>query len=67
MTGATIKSIEEKWSVISSNVLKYSRIETRKSVKKLITRFDEYQEEENSGSQTFYYVYYTAVMLSIFV
>ena len=67
MTGATIKSIEEKWSVISSNVLKYSRIETRKSVKKLITRFDEYQEEENSGNKTFYCVYYIAFILSILV
>ena len=49
ITGARKEDVEKKWSAISLNVLKYSRMETKKSVKKLITRFDEYQEEENSG------------------
>ena len=47
ITGARKEDIEERWSIITTNVLKYSRIETRKSVKKLVTRFDEYSEEED--------------------
>ena len=42
-----MEDIEDKWSIISNKVLKYSRTETRKSVKKLITRFDEYSEEKD--------------------
>ena len=38
ITGANKEDIEEKWSVITTKVLKYSRMETRKPVKKLITR-----------------------------
>ena len=50
ITGAKKEDIEEKWSVITTSVLKYSRVETRKSVKRLITRFDGYsEEEENPG------------------
>ena len=35
MTGAKEEDIEQKWSAIISNVLKYSRIETRKEVDKI--------------------------------
>lgn len=48
ITGASKEDIEEKWSVITTQVLKYSRMDTRKAVKKLVTRFDEYSEEEGN-------------------
>jgi len=51
MTEKNQEDFTDKWSEVASKVLKYARLENKRSVKKLIKRYSEYTEDDDSSKQ----------------
>lgn len=56
MTGASESEIASSWTKTQHQVLSYAKIEKKSAVKKLISRYYEY-EEHNNDSKLRAYVY----------
>ena len=50
ITGAVESKISSNWANMQKQVLLYAKDEPRKSVQKLLKRYNEYKEEENESN-----------------
>ena len=49
MTGASESQIASSWNKTQSQVLSYAKIEKKLAVRKLISRYHEYEEQSNDS------------------